>query len=326
MKHIVTTGSARTPIKQSWDAYWRGTRDAASYSCEGTDHPALKAFWQRVLAMPPPTPDQARVADIACGNGAVEESIYATLQPEPPELWCVDSSAAAIGALARRYQNARVIVADARALPFRSNQFSLVTSQFGVEYAGPDALPEIARLPTAGGRVALLLHNREGSIYRNCASSLQAIEALRNSGFIPVALAACERGFAALRSRHQDTATTPPELLRAFQAVEAIMMQHGQHVASNLVLRLYNDVARIQRDLRNYEPDEVLSWLRRMDAELPAYAGRMASMCAVSLDRDNFGHLCGELERRGYRMVLTDTWAVPGAQPLAWALIAERLG
>lgn len=321
----LTNDPSVTPVAESWDTYWRGTRDGAAYASEGANHPEFPAFWHRVLQTAGSAHKDTRMVDIACGNGAVEGCVYAAFQGALPELYCLDISEAAVGAAVRRFSGTRGIVADARAIPLRSREFMLVTSQFGIEYAGPGALPEAARLVAPGGRLALLMHYREGSIFRECSASLDAVETLLRAEFIPLALRMFEAAFAASGSPGRGAyEAAARRLLPGYRALEAVMQKHGQHVAADTALRLYNDVARIQRDMRAYDAKEVLDWLRRMEGELQAYAGRMASMCAAAIDRNAFDAACGELAGMGFELNRAEPLQVPGAPPLAWALVAER--
>lgn len=324
-KHTLVNDPATTPIANSWDAYWRGTQDSTAYSSDGVGHPAIRAFWQQFLGQVRRQYPSPRIVDVAAGNGAVGECVYAAFDGALPEVICLDISAAAVRAVARRFPGVHGIVADARAIPLPSAEFAIVTSQFGIEYAGREALAEAARLTAPGGHLALLLHSREGGIYRECAASLDAIRKLQRAEFIPLAIGMFEAGFASCNGAgHAPYQAAAIRLQTAFRAIESIMLAHGQQVAGGTVLRLYNDIARMHRDLRRHDQKQVLEWLRSMDMELRAYAGRMASMCAAAIDRETFDGLCSGLRHRGYRMRCAEALALPDQLPLAWALIAER--
>jgi ubiquinone/menaquinone biosynthesis C-methylase UbiE len=272
--------------------------------------------------------DYARpsVADIASGSGAVVECARSALDGLPAEFTCVDISESAIKMLVQRFPEVTGIVADARAIPLESGSYDVVTSQFGIEYAGLGAIDEVARLPARGGRLALLLHHRQGGIYRQCAASLDAIEMTKAAEFIPRAIATFDAAFAV--SRGADRAAyeaAAGQLNPAVRAMESIMMKHGREVADGTIVRLYKDVATIHGRLPNYEPSEVLGWLRRMQTELDAYAERMASMCAAAIDADSFTGLRGKLQSAGYTIVRGEPLqnARTGI-PLGWALIATK--
>ena len=103
------------------------------------------------------------------------------------------------------------------------------------------------------------------------------------------------------------------------------MKQHGTEVADGTIVRLYKDVRTIHNRMANYESTEVLDWLRRMQDEVQAYAGRMASMCESAIDAGAFGQLCDKLRGQNFELLRSEPLAVPGRDlPLAWALVAAK--
>lgn len=315
-----------TSATAGWDSYWRGTPDRAAYSSGGASHPAIRAFWADLFKEALDSRSASPMVDLASGNGAVIEAADAAFSGVLPELISLDISTAAVAAVARCYPDVHGLVADARAIPLRSSAFALVTSQFGIEYAGPEAFVEAARLTAPGGELALLLHIRDGAIHRECTTSLGAIQALQRAEFFPLALAMFAAGFAA---RHRaDDAPYRAAVLRfaaARQALESILVTYGRHVASDSLLRLHSDVTRMQARMRHYDPNDLLGWLSAMDTQFRAYAKRMGSMCASAIDRQTIDTFCEELHSQEYRIRRADALGAPGELPLAWALVAERI-
>ena len=168
----------------SWETYWQGTGDVGAYSSGGVSHPAIQAFWDEFFRLAGQDYAAPRIVDIASGNGAVVERSRAVLGTERSEVTSVDVSAAAIENIRSRFPEVHGIVADARSIPLDSAGFDIVTSQFGVEYAGVSAIEEATRLVAANGRLALLLHSKASSIHKECEESLDAIAQLRESQFI----------------------------------------------------------------------------------------------------------------------------------------------
>ena len=309
-----------------WETYWHGAGGGAAFSRGGTSHPLVLSFWDDFFRKVRKDYARPRVADIASGSGAVVDCARSALDGASARFTCVDISESAIAALVKRCPDVRGVVADARDIPLDSGAYDIVTSQFGIEYAGLDAVDEIARLPAPGGRIALLLHHRHGGIYRQCAASLDAIRMMQAAEFIPRVIETFEAGFEANRggskSAYQAAAT---RLNPALRAVESIMRKHGRDVADGTVVRLYKDVAAVHGRLPNYEPSEVLSWLRGLQKELEAYAERMASMCDAAIDADTFEKLRDGLQRKGYTIDRADALQnVATGVPLGWALIAMR--
>jgi len=310
----------------SWDTYWHGTGDVGAYSSGGVRHPAILAFWDKFFTGVKKDYSKPKIIDIASGNGAVVERALATFGEEQPDFTCLDVSDAAIANIRERFPQVDGIITDARNIPLDSGSFDITTSQFGVEYAGLEAINEAARLPASGGRLALLLHNQAGSIHRECVESLDAVVRLQESRFVPYAIEMFSAGFEAVRGADRiPYETSAKKLAPAIGVLEAVMKQYGQHVAGDTIARLYDDVARIHQGIQHYEPAEVLDWLNSLDGELEAYAGRMSSMRECAIDSESFAQILVGLRSRGYTIDRAEPLAIPDHDlPLAWILIATK--
>lgn len=322
----IETKPAAPDVTQSWETYWHGTAEAGAYGAGGAGHPAIHAFWEQFFRSISSSRNAATLLDIASGNGAVVECARDIFGDDGLAISCVDVSAAAIANIHDRFPGVRGLVCDARAIPLRAATFDVVVSQFGLEYAGPQATGEAARLLAPGGSLALLLHHRAGAIHRECMDGLEALSQLRESRFIPLASEMFQAGFAAIRGADRgpyDAAAA--RLAPAVEALEAIIAHHGPQVAGDTLARLYSDVGRIHGKLQHYAPDEVLGWLHRMERELVAYTGRLSSMLGSALDQESFEQLCTKLRSGGCILKQAGPLTVPGAGlPLAWVLVASR--
>ena len=318
--------SDSSQVASSWDAYWHGTGDVGAYSVGGVSHPVILAFWDDFFADVKQHFKRPKIIDIASGNGAVVESALTAFGDQPSEITCLDVSNAAIQNICNRFPQVEGLVTDARSIPLDSGLFDIATSQFGVEYAGPEAINETARLPASGGRLALLLHNQSSSINRECVESLDAVIQLQESRFIPLAHAMFDAGFKAVRGADRGPYDAAgKQLSPAIRTLEAIMNKYGQHVAGDTISRLYSDVDRIHQRIQYYEPDEILDWLEKMDGELDAYAGRMSSMSQSAIDSETFEKIQEGLRSRGYTIDRAEPLLIPDHDlPLAWVLIATR--
>ncbi|MGB5720258.1 MAG: methyltransferase domain-containing protein [Woeseiaceae bacterium] len=318
--------SDASSISSNWDAFWHGTGDSGAFASGGVSHPAIAHFWSQFFRTVREGYEAPTIVDIATGNGALIEQALQVLGNETNAYTCVDVSAAAIENVQRRFPGATGIVADALSVPLDDQKFDIVTSQFGVEYAGNDAYSEAARLLAPGGQLALMLHIENGHIHNECVASLAAIERLQASGFVSLSIELFRTGFAAVRGADRASYDAAgAKLAPAIEAAEAIMAEYGEDVAGETIARLYGDVGEIHSKIANYDPDEVLGWLGTMDAELDAYKGRMTSMLSASVSHSAFDALRGDLIAAG----LTLTTAAPliakdGDTPLAWVLVARR--
>ena len=311
-------------VASSWNTYWHGTGNVGAYSSGGVSHPAIQTFWDEYFQTVQQEFDALKIIDIASGNGAVVERALAVFADVQPEFTCVDVSAAAIANIRKRFPQVSGVVADARSIPLVSGSFDVATSQFGVEYAGLDAIDEAARLLRPGGQLALLLHSQAGSIHEECRASLDAIVRLQESKFIPYVVEMFSAGFAAVRGADRAPYDEAGKQLDpAVRTLEAIMLEYGEHVAGDTIARLYGDVARIHNEIQHYEPVEVIEWLQKMGGELDAYAGRMSSMADAAIDGEAFERICASLRDQGYTTKRAEPLKA-GDQELAWVLVASN--
>lgn len=310
-------------VVDDWNSYWLGSQAASAEECGGVKHPLVSSFWAAFFREQQGS--SLNTLDVAAGSGA----IVAAAQGAGLNLGdfvCLDTSTAAITTLVERFPDVKGLVADALSIPLAKHSLDVTTSQFGVEYAGMDAINELIRVLVPGGRMGLLLHCQDSVIYREAAASVDAIARLQASRFIPMALEMFEAGFAIFQGvapqRYRHAAK---EFKPVYHSLEAIMDQHGVHVAGDTVCELYNSVARIQNRLQHHDGREVLDWLTRIDSELTAYSGRMDSMCDVALSKDNFDLLCDQLHDKQFEIQQAGRLQTPGqTDPVAWFLVANK--
>ncbi|MBV1908708.1 MAG: methyltransferase domain-containing protein [Kangiellaceae bacterium] len=320
------TPSNDTSTVESWDTYWRGASSTDAFSSDGVNHPAIPAFWQYFFGLCNQDESVLKLIDIACGNGSVIECASQFFNHDKIQLSALDISAAAIKNLKQKFPFVKGIVSDANNIALDTESYDIVTSQFGVEYAGLSAILETSRLVTKGGKLGLLFHIRDGSIHQECEQNKNAINSVINSRFVPLALRLFKNGFAAMqgadRSAYESAAR---ELAPAIKELESIMTEYGLHIAGDTVSRLYNDVDKIHKKIQHYNPDDVFAWLESMENELPDYLERMKSMVKSSLTIVNFETIKDELEKEGFVLEIADKFFAPNQKsPLAWVLIANK--
>lgn len=307
----------------SWDSYWTDSGDAAAFSADGADHPALAGFWHEFFEMVKRDIAMPRLVDLASGNGAVITHALAVFDDASASITSVDVSEQAVSAIRERFPGVTGVVNDAADLSLESGGFDVVTSQFGIEYAGPAAVDEAIRLLASHGYLAALIHNTDSDIHRDCAAGHDAVSRVQESGFFPLALDYFTRGFEAVRGGDRapyDEAAT--KLDPAVKTFEGIFKDYGEDVAAGAIAQLYTDVARMHQRIAHYEGDEVLAWLRQMDERLESYRARMASMRGAALDADAFEKVCEKIRRQNGTIVESGPLHAPGIEaPLAWAIV-----
>jgi ubiquinone/menaquinone biosynthesis C-methylase UbiE len=263
--------------------------------------------------------------DLACGNGAVTG--YALQAAPRLKTCCLDYSASAVLELRKRYPGSLCLAGNARQLPFPDGCFDLVVSQFGLEYAGFDAVAEAARVLSPGGQLAAVLHLRDGGIYRECAANLQAVNAIRDSELLPLARDAFNAGFDVNAKTGTVEAFKAAEkrFTPAIRALEKLMREMGEAIASGLPRKLYQDIAHMYQRMSAYDRADIINWVDGMMMQLDAYGGRMSSMLDAALDSAQLQAMRTLLERQGVRVLHSHSLEM-GAdpEPAAWVMEAAR--
>ncbi len=314
------------PVIESWDTYWQGAQTSGAYTGGGSSHPLVTSFWTHYFLIAKSRNTSFRIIDIASGNGAIVECANSVFEGQLPEFTCLDVSVSAIRILEERFPGVQGIVADAASIPLDSASFDIATSQFGVEYAGLEALEELTRMVASGGELALLLHHSGGTIHEQCKASLDATRQMHAAEFIPKCIAMFEAGFSAMQGGDRDRySAAGKQFAPAIKSMEAILAQYGGDVADGTILRLYRDVRTVHDRMRHYEASDVVGWLKKLQDETEAYAGRMASMLDVAIDDARFQQVCTDLTDQGFEILRAEPLAsADQAPPLAWVLVAKK--
>jgi SAM-dependent methyltransferase len=320
------TSSTQEPrVSADWDVYWRGTQENAAHQDGGPQQAVLTEFWESVFDSSLAGLEQNRLLDLACGNGAVTG--LATKMMPTGEHYCLDSSLSAVQELQKRYPQSTCAAADALRTPFISGSFDYVCSQFGIEYAGWEAIEEALRLLAPQGTLALVLHLHSGAIYQECGQSVRAIEAIKETNVLPLAFAAFNAGFAlnAETGSVADFKAAEKNFTPAVRGLEAIMRDMGPNVATGLPQQLYRDISHMYRNMSSYDAKEVANWVEGMSKELDAYQGRMSSMVNAALDSSAVSKVIDLVTAQGVSVVRHDTLKLGASQEaFAWALVCKR--
>lgn len=146
-----------------WSRYWAsGMPHSCGTSYDETYGGELGRFWRQAFA---PLGADDRVLDIATGNAALPRLLVGCAASELPDCEAVDIADVAPEWLQQLppAQRRRIRVQGgvaAESLPFADASFTLVVSQYGIEYADrPRALAELHRVLHPAGRVRLLVHH-----------------------------------------------------------------------------------------------------------------------------------------------------------------------
>lgn len=311
---------------RDWDHYWRSTHIAdASVGC-CVNNPALRRFWAGLFARWLPAGNHCRFLDLASGDGAVTRFALDASHP-PASLWAMDYSPSALLELRKHSPQSLCVAADAAAAPFADGCFDLVCSQFGIEYAGSEAILAARRLVAPGGALALVVHLQGSTIYKESRQTLKALASIQRSDLMPAARRAFEAGFAVNRGGDNLAAFKAAErdLTAAMRNLQQILARMGNDVATGLPRQIYVDLTEMYGNMAAYDPDDIYGWVDRMMLEIDAFQRRMTSMTGAALDPKTLRSLVTRAAAGGLKPRINQALSLDGsAKPGAWTLLLER--
>ena len=237
---------------------------------------SISGGWQALLSCAPPT---LRLLDVACGRGAILALARAQgfTDVTGVDLVAIDGADPAISG-----------GVDAAHLPFSDQSFDIVTSQFGIEYAGLlTAGLEAARV--ARQHLWLLLHAAEGPIAAQAREQLDQLGWLRDE----------EDAFALIRA-------PDPGRLQALR--DKIVARAETAENTTLLEGLWHSLG------------ELAGGAAGLVDELEAYATRLTTMAAAAPTADATQQLRASLEGQGWQVEIRNE----GQQPVARWLLATR--
>ncbi len=296
----------------AWSAAWRlpAVTSFGSALPEGYDG-AFRTFWQRQLDEP-----IGNILDLACGNGALTWMFNDLLNRDAicTTIYGVDfADIAPFRVLGRTEQDYPAVrfIANTRLerLPFGDDTVDLATSQYGFEYSDLAAsVSEVARVLKPTGRLALVMHDRDGWLVRNATGPLPDYRHILTHVDAPEIIlelarlcrsagAASLDGTAAaeyrlLTARLDDTSRVFTELYRRNPDINPVLAYKSK---LNLAFQEANKpLAQREFDLGTFL-DEARQTLRRNIA-------RLEDLEAIALDASGRQRLCDLLVGHGFEV------------------------
>lgn len=297
-----------TENKADWEAYWQGRRTDTTGALTGVEHDqALQTFWRQSLS---PLGRDAKFVDLACGAGTVLKTAHSL---GFTQLTGIDVSKSALDTLKMMLSEVAICESSVHATPFPDHQFDVVTSQFGLEYAGAEqACQEAARLLSPGGTFLAVMHMTDGAIHHEVRGRLEVARQIQDARFI----AASQDFFRAVYAGDKPGLETAAEVLApARDLVTALIVPGEQSFASHLI----QGAAQLWQRRANYRLDDVVGWFASMDEEINAFAGRMQSMLDASQTATQMQALAAIFADRGIAMAPLEKLDL-GGTPAAWLL------
>ena len=272
--------------RKAWADFWAANASGGA-SCvpDGLKEidAAQRAAWQGFAR----TLDKgARVLDLATGDGAALKKMREARADL--RLTGVDSSAALPPPPRGIALRAGVPM---EALPFEACSFDAVISQFGYEYGDTAAIAaEVGRLLRPGGRLALLIHRRDGPIV---AHNLPRRDALRWA-LSPGGSMARARTF--LAARRITPIPTPAAFRSAPQEVQRLFP--GQSVGAEFLQAILETLERG----RGRPVEESFEVLDTLEQKAGNEIARIETLERAACDAARIKTICAELQIAGVDM------------------------
>lgn len=311
----------QTAQHEHWSQFWRSSGSALV--SEAVRLPVLHKLWAEILIEIPSPADGAPLLELAAGAGSISRHISKIPHLAASTQFALDASVEALSEL----RCGEVAVAgDLHGLPFAQRSMHLVTSQFGVEYAGLDGFANAFDCVSVGGHFAFVMHLSDGVIHEECVSNRRLIGHFLESSFLPVAQGLINTSTGAqLSPDHHEKAQMFRQTL---SGVEQLLISATGGQAKDTLLRVYNAVADMVEAPRHYEAAVVDRWFSKTHAELAGYVQRMDQMCRSALSEPDRTAVTQLAEMRGFNItrqgiVYDDDGLQP--VPVAWHIVARRV-
>lgn len=329
---------ARLSNKQ-WSTYWRRATITTFSGPFGQNYDReIKAFWhaqfERLEA-------GARIVDLGTGNGAIallakkysEEhergfSVagidYADIRPVE-DLNFHDDWRPLLDAIEFR-ANVRI---EHTGLPARS--VNLLTSQYGFEYAEPQAaVAEARRILKPGGWLAAILHNDESLVVRQAKDAVrQAQLCLQKEKLdkrVEQLVRAIGEATSAYRRRQLKHNPKTEHLRKKLNAAIARVNQHaeGYEDPEGFLGRFIPSLMTVFDTHKDKSMREKLEYVRWLRADYESYRARMADLQSAALSRESFHTLIREFERHGFLVREQGPFLYAPSGLMGWTLVALK--
>ena len=304
-----------------WERFWDAT--GATPHEEAIRLPVLDPTWTSLLSNLEFQRDDFLIVELASGSGSVSKHLQNKRQFTRATKVAFDASTSAL----KRLQLGELPVSGAlERLPFARDSVDLLTSQFGVEYAGVSSIEAALDYVAPSGYFIFLLHIANGVIFDECGKNLAAVEGFLNSGFVDTARALLFALWSRAPKSEQEL------LLKQFQSALAVLepqlmvLPDGQ--GRDTALQTYNAIADMVEAPESYDEASIGNWFQKTNAELQSYCTRMQQMRNAALTKDAFSSLLATANRKGFHIskqgVVRDDRPLANSPELAFYVVGQR--
>ncbi len=315
---------------QDWDNYWQGrhgTQSGDALVGVGIEHNAvLTAFWNKAFNALPKT---ARLIDFACGAGSVLKHAH---RAKMTNLTGLDISASAIDVLKNKFPMIKGVTSPVDNTPFIDDEFDIITSQFGFEYAGSSkqlekTIHEMTRILNPNGRIILIAHIKNGVIMRDCQQSLNHIEVMIKNRFIKAAkhtfLTAHKANNEKTQQSKNKAEAAMKQLNKASKPILDWLSQANleKDNFAKFTHHLLNGSNQLLQNYHKYNPKDGGLWFDGMASETIAYKGRMSSMIKAALSEKDAQKIVSTFRIAGFTpQSLEKLYFTDKHTPAAWII------
>ncbi|MGY0505477.1 class I SAM-dependent methyltransferase [Luteimonas sp. e5] len=329
----MAANNAQTAGAEAWAELWRrGVLHSCASSIDGNYDGAIAAFWSSCFD---PLLAGDRLVDLGTGNGALAllAKAHATRQGFSLDIHGVDL--ADIRPAENLADGARLLdgirfhpCTDMRQLPFEDGSVTLLTSQYGFEYAASrEVVTEMARVLAADGRVCMLMHSDDSLIARTAPAQQQGIDYLlqsplvsRLSAIAQLIAAAPDAGSRAALARSPNA----EETRHAFNASVDDLLTHQRKLPDAHVLaEAAWHVRRILEVAQQGHAARAVAYLEDWTKALAAERMRLQDLAAALLSPKKLAQIRMWLEEHGMS-VETGTLRQATDAPMGWTLVARH--
>ena len=283
----------------NWDNYWQGRASEATGNAlievGIEDNHDLNRFWLDFLKG---HSKSTKIIDFACGAGSVLKHANSL---GFQNLTGVDISQNALRVLSRNIATSSAVCAPVDKTGIEDKSYDLAVSQFGIEYAGNrkklrNAFEEMHRILKPGGNIAVVSHIKGGVIYDGCKTSLNQIELIEKSQFIPMT-----RQVVLALHKSQNQKTDLQKLMGNLNTSAKPLSDwlrtadREKNEFARFTYHLLDASHKLITNHKGYPKADSLSWLKGMQSELAAYKGRMKSMTEAALSEGELNTLAEKL-------------------------------
>lgn len=311
---------------EAWSDYWKRASSETQALENASLTTRLEQVWSRRIDQIIQTGAPEHVAELACGAAPVLRRYAgrAVSAGKTSRLTALDVSTEALDLARQALAGFQVAFVEARAdatgLP--AGSFDLIFSQFGLEYAGPEAFAEAGRLLAPAGRFIGIVHARDGGIHKESEANARALDAISQARILErvEALIAIDDPSAS-GARTTGEAELQQALAGLFDTLRAIAPCAARH----FVARLGDDAFVLYQRRSNYAPADRDNWIAHQKQAVESYRFRMETMLRASLSQAGLEAIVNTWDGQGVSAAFEPLLLGRNEEQIGWIVEAERI-